>query len=67
MSRLLDARPLRRYLVVHPERNVALIVSDQIFREVVCSGFCALPPAHFHLIRTTIKGILYHGYIYDPG
>ncbi|MFI0366392.1 hypothetical protein ACH35V_00850 [Actinomadura sp. 1N219] len=67
VSRLLDARPLRRYLTVHPERDVALIVSKQIFREVVCSGFCALPPAHFHLIRTTIKGVVYQGYIYDPG
>ncbi|WP_207943274.1 hypothetical protein [Actinomadura sp. KC345] len=67
VSRLLDARPLRRYLTVHPERNVALIVSDQIYREVVCSGFCALPPEHFQQIRTTIKGAVYQGYIYDPG
>ncbi|WUH99012.1 hypothetical protein OHR68_36780 [Spirillospora sp. NBC_00431] len=67
VSRLLDARPLRRYLNVHPERNVALIVSRQIYRDVVCSGFCALPPAHFHLTRTTIKSVVYHGYIYDPG
>ncbi|TMQ99230.1 hypothetical protein ETD83_18220 [Actinomadura soli] len=66
VSRLLDARPLRRYLIVHPERNVALIVSRNIFREVVCSGFCELPPVHFRPIRTTIKGVVYHGYIYDP-
>lgn len=66
VSRLLDARPLRRYLTVRPRRNVALIVSAQVYREVVCSGFCALVPAHFRSIRTTIKGIPYHGYIYDP-
>ncbi|WP_199487751.1 hypothetical protein [Actinomadura spongiicola] len=66
VSRLLDARPLHRYLALHPERNVALIVSDGIFREVVCSGFCALPPEHFQPIRTTIKGVIYHGHVYDP-
>ncbi|SNT61259.1 hypothetical protein SAMN05443665_106237 [Actinomadura meyerae] len=66
VSRLLDARPLRRYLDCRPARNVALIVSDQVFREVVCSGFCALSPRHFQPIRTTIKGLVYVGYIYDP-
>lgn len=66
VSRLLDARPLRRYLTVHPERSVALIVSDQIFREVVCSGFCALPPTDFQPIRTTVKGVIYHGHVYEP-
>ncbi|MGH3241043.1 MAG: hypothetical protein ACRDNL_11740 [Spirillospora sp.] len=66
VSRLRDARPLRRYLTLHPERNVALIVSNQIFRDVVCSGFCALPPFHFQQIRTTIKGAVYQGHIYDP-
>jgi hypothetical protein len=66
VSRLLDASPLRRHLELHPERNVALIVSEQIFREVVRSGFCALPPQHFQPIRTTIKGARYRGYVYDP-
>ena len=66
VSRLLDARPLRRYLTARPERDVALIVSEQIYREVVCSGFCALSPEHFQQIRTTIKGVMYQGYIYDP-
>ncbi|WP_433475989.1 hypothetical protein ACQPZP_02505 [Spirillospora sp. CA-142024] len=67
VSRLVDARPVRRYLDVHPERNVALIVSDQIFRDVVDSGLCALPPAHFSQVRTVIKGIRYAGYLYEPG
>jgi class 3 adenylate cyclase len=66
VSRLLDARPLRRYLTVHPERSVAFIISEQLYREVVCSGFCALPPGHFQQVRTTVKGVVYQGYIYDP-
>lgn len=66
VKRLLEARPLRRYLTAHPERNVALIVSAWIFREVVRSGFCPLPPTHFQPVRTTSKGAVYHGYVYDP-
>ncbi|MFI0479707.1 hypothetical protein [Actinomadura sp. 9N215] len=66
-TRLLDARPLRRYLALHRERHVALVVSEPIFREVVCSGFCALPPSYFRSIRMTIKGAVYQGHIYDPG
>ncbi|MFA1551557.1 hypothetical protein [Actinomadura chokoriensis] len=66
VSRLLDARPLRQYLTSHPERRVALIVSEQVYREVVCSGFCSLPPSNFRFVRTTIKGMMYQGYIYDP-
>ncbi len=41
VRRLLDARPVRRYLTLRPERNVALIVSERIFRDVVDSGLCA--------------------------
>jgi hypothetical protein len=67
VSRLLDARPVRRYLDDHEERNVALIVSDRIFRDVVGSGLCALPPASFVQVRAVIKGIPYEGYLHDPG
>jgi hypothetical protein len=67
VSRLLDARPVRRYLDVNPERNVALIVSDLIFRDVVDSGLCALPPTLFRQVRTVIKGVQYAGWLYDPG
>ncbi|MCP9983036.1 cyclic nucleotide-binding domain-containing protein [Actinomadura madurae] len=66
IRRLLDSRPLRRYLTAHPERNVALIVSDLIFNAVV-SGSCALPPEHFRSIRARAQGPIYRGHIYDPG
>ncbi|MDL4813560.1 hypothetical protein [Actinomadura opuntiae] len=66
VSRLLDARPVRRYLAVHPDRNVALIISDSIYDQVVCSGFCALLPEEFQSVRTTVKGLPYQGFVYDP-
>ncbi|SPT58840.1 cyclic nucleotide-binding domain-containing protein [Actinomadura madurae] len=67
VQRLLSSRPLRRYLRVHPERNVALIVSDLIFRNVVRSGLCALPPEQFRPIRTVVENTVYRGHIYLPG
>ncbi|TYB49034.1 hypothetical protein [Actinomadura chibensis] len=66
VSRLLDSRPLRRYLTLHPERDVAFIVSVQIYRDVISSGLCALPPHHFRYVRTVIKGSPYQGYIHEP-
>jgi hypothetical protein len=67
VGRLLDARPVRRCLTLHPERNVALIVSGRIFRDVVDSGLCALSPALFRSVRTSSKGTAYRGHLYDPG
>ena len=67
VSRLLDARPVRRYLDVHPGRNVAFIVSELIFHDVVDSGLCALSPTLFRQVRAVIKGVPYAGWLYDPG
>ncbi|MFC6880510.1 hypothetical protein [Actinomadura yumaensis] len=66
VSRLLDARPLRRALVARADRDLALIVSDRLFEDIVRSGLCALPPEDFQAIRTTVKGVLYQGHVYDP-
>ncbi|MFA1542468.1 hypothetical protein [Actinomadura monticuli] len=66
VSRLLDARPVRCYLDGHPERNVALIVSELIFHDVVASGLCALPPTLFRQVRAVIKGVPYAGWLHDP-
>jgi class 3 adenylate cyclase len=63
-SRLLDARPLRQFLVQHPGDDLALVVSRGLFREVVCTGFCCQDPAAFDPVRITVKGIAYHGYLH---
>jgi hypothetical protein len=66
VSRLLDARPLRLHLEARPELDVALIVSDVLYRDVVCSGFCALSPEEFRPVRFKKKGVVFDGSIYDP-
>lgn len=63
VSRLLNAKPLRRVLADHPERDVALIVSSSLYRDVVSTGFCALDPEGFHAVRVIAKGVLYRGFI----
>lgn len=65
-SRLLDARPLRRLLDQRPDRDLALAVSDLVYRDVVSTGFCALPPHCFRPIRTTVKKAVYHGWVFHP-
>lgn len=63
VSRLLNARPLRRVLADHEDRDVALIVSSNLYQDVVRTGFCSLDPGEFQAVRVNAKGVLYHGFI----
>lgn len=63
VSRLLDAKVLRRLLAGRPERDVALIVSSSLFRDVVATGFTSLDPDAFEAVRISAKGQVYQGYI----
>ncbi|MFC9971287.1 hypothetical protein ACFVH6_10380 [Spirillospora sp. NPDC127200] len=67
VSRLLDSAPLRRHLSEHPERDLALVVSDSLYRDVVQSGFCELNPATFSALEVEIKERRYRGYVHDAG
>ncbi|MFI0483331.1 hypothetical protein [Actinomadura sp. 9N215] len=63
VQRLLDAAPLRRLLVDDAARDLAYIVSDSLFEDVVRTGFCALPPEAFQAIKVTAKGAAFRGHI----
>ncbi|MBT2211580.1 hypothetical protein [Actinomadura sp. NEAU-AAG7] len=63
VQRLLDAGPLRRLLVTDADRDLAYVVSDSLFEDVVQTGFCALPPEAFQPIKVTAKGDAFRGYI----
>jgi hypothetical protein len=64
VTRLLDAAPLRKFLTLQRERNLAVIVSDSLYNEVICSGFCPLNRSDFEQIRVVVKETPYCGYIY---
>lgn len=64
VSRLLDAKPLRRLLQEQPDRDLAFAVSDSLYRDVVDTGFCGLDPAGFRPVRLTSKGLRHRGFIY---
>lgn len=63
VSRLLNAKPLRRVLADQQHRDVALIVSSTLFQDVVRTGFCSLDPGDFQPVRVNAKGVLYHGFV----
>ncbi|WP_202124797.1 hypothetical protein [Actinomadura physcomitrii] len=67
VQRLLDAGPLRRLLSDDPERDLAYVVSDSLFDDVVRTGFCALRPEAFHPIKVTAKGAVFRGHILTDG
>jgi hypothetical protein len=63
VQRLLDATPLRRLLIDDEDRDLAYVVSDSLFDDVVRTGFCSLPPGEFRAVRVVAKGAAFRGHI----
>ncbi|WP_067831960.1 hypothetical protein [Actinomadura kijaniata] len=63
VQRLLDAGPLRRLLADDPGRDLAVVVSDSLYADVIRTGFSALPPNGFQPIRITAKGTVFQGHL----
>jgi hypothetical protein len=55
VCRLLDAEPLRRALAAFPHASVALIVSRNIFHDVVRHGYRGLRPERFAQVHVRVK------------
>lgn len=69
VSRLLDSRPVRRALTQARAANLALIVSDAVFRQVVVTELDGIRPAQFGKVRVDLpeKNFSQDAYIYIPG
>jgi hypothetical protein len=63
VSRLLDARIARRALAESTERDLVLIVSANLYHDVVETGFYGLDATRFSPVRVTVKGATYCGYL----
>jgi hypothetical protein len=61
--RLLDAKPTKDALAHDPRCDLVLVVSRQLYEEVVATRFRDLAAERFRPIRTTIKGRTYDGYV----
>jgi DNA-binding CsgD family transcriptional regulator/flagellar motility protein MotE (MotC chaperone) len=53
--RLLDARQVREFLTQRQDHDLALVVSDELYRSVVRPGASALDPAAFEPMRTVVE------------
>lgn len=61
--RLLDARPTKAVLAADPACDLVLVVSEQLYFDVVAPRFRGLAADRFRSIRTTIKGRTYFGHV----
>lgn len=61
--RLLDARPTKAALTSDPASDLVLVVSRQLFDDVVATRFRDLSAERFRPMRATIKGTTYRGYL----
>ena len=54
VHRLLDSGPLRRALTDHQKADLALIVPDVLYRDVIGHGYGGLPPDRFRPVHVRI-------------
>ena len=64
--RLLDAEPLRVALR-HARGNLAVIVSDRVYRDIVLPGYRQLDPATYHPVEVAVKSTRATAWIHVPG
>ncbi|HEX6469313.1 MAG TPA: hypothetical protein VF069_09475 [Streptosporangiaceae bacterium] len=65
--RLLDAAPLKDALAAADDADLAVIVSDRLYRDIVEPGFRGLQPKQFWPVRVIVKEYDGTGYITVPG
>jgi class 3 adenylate cyclase len=61
--RLLDARQARAALAADPQCDLVLVVSRQLYEDVVAARFRGLAAERFRPTHTRIKGRTYFGYL----
>jgi hypothetical protein len=65
--RLLDAQALRQALAETGDADLALIVSEQLFKDIVVPGYRGLRPELFRQVLVVVKEYSGNGYITLPG
>jgi hypothetical protein len=65
--RLLDAPPFKQALAAADDAEVALIVSEQLFRDIVTPGYRGLRQQWFRKVTVTVKEFSGIGYVTLPG
>ncbi len=66
LFRLLDAPPLKRALTASGA-DLALIVSDHVYRSFVCHHPSLISPETFKAVRFRVKQAQFHGWSHLPG
>jgi hypothetical protein len=62
-SRLLDAQPTRAALATDPSSDLVLVVSRQLYLDVVVTGFRGIAADRFRPMSARIKGRNYTGFL----
>ncbi|WP_157620865.1 hypothetical protein [Saccharothrix sp. NRRL B-16348] len=65
-ARLVDAGPLREFVERHPARDLALIISDRYYQDVVTSGVRGLDRLVFDRVEVEVKDFRQVGWLFQP-
>ncbi|MEU4740966.1 hypothetical protein AB0G02_10955 [Actinosynnema sp. NPDC023658] len=66
-ARLVDAEPLREFVEQHPAQDLALIISDRFYQDVVTSGVRGLDRLVFDRVEVAVKDFQHVGWLFKPG
>jgi hypothetical protein len=67
VSRLLDCKPLRAVLDQRPQANLAVMLSDLVYRSVVEAGHTSLRADEFRRLAVREKEFKGYGWLWVPG
>ncbi|MEU6390187.1 hypothetical protein [Streptomyces sp. NPDC046939] len=65
-ARLLNARPLYEALAAHPGADLALLLSDDVFRSTVAGGHTTLSPDDFSRVDVEVKEYAATAWLWVP-
>jgi hypothetical protein len=64
LSRLLDSDVLRKEIADHPAIDLAVLVSDRLYADVVGEGYPGLDPAQFRRHLVQVKRYSAHAWLW---
>jgi hypothetical protein len=65
-ARLVDAEPVREALRMRPGRDLVGVVSDDLYRSVVCHGFGTFGPDRFREVKVMVKEFSGVAWLLEP-
>ena len=66
LKRMVDSDPLRDAVADHQEADLVVLVSDQVFAQIVRPGYAGLTTAQFQPVQVAVKEFKEQAWLWVP-